>query len=331
VNSYLISAIISEVTGSPALDYAQENLFDPLGITTATWLSSPEGISLGWMGLRITTRDFAKLGYLYLSEGMWDGQQILPADFIHEAMTGQIDTGWPDYQYGYQLWSTISTGSSVAIGMGGQYLFLVPSSDLVVVLTEGGYPCEVFPMTQSYPFGYQIAGFPVVEEALPANAAAFEVLQQAISRFETPLTVEVPPLPDMVQQISGLTYNLMRPPLFTHWMDSWTIESNLDTKAVQLTFDESSEATLSVVWANDEIWNVPVGLDGIYRVSSSPMGQVGVKGFWLTEDTFRVYVKIIGEIALFQLDFHFKPSIVQITSVEVARATSSVIAGLQQE
>ena len=81
-NSHLLSAILSKVTGRSALDYAREKLFGPLGIDDVLWQADPQGVSGGGAGLYLQPRDMAKIGYLWLRGGVWEGKQILPAAWI---------------------------------------------------------------------------------------------------------------------------------------------------------------------------------------------------------------------------------------------------------
>ena len=78
--TYMLSAIVQKATGQTLLDYLGPRLFEPLGIENPTWDASPQGISLGGYGLNVTTEDIARFGQLYLQQGMWQGQQLLPAD-----------------------------------------------------------------------------------------------------------------------------------------------------------------------------------------------------------------------------------------------------------
>ncbi len=134
--SHLLSVIVTEVTGQDTAEFAQERLFDPLGIVPGKWERSPQDEATGGFGLHLTARDMAKLGRLYLDEGRWEGEQIVPADYVAEAITyqsaGDSTGGVP---YGYQWWVTEVYGYPVAfaLGYGGQFIYLVPDLDLVVV------------------------------------------------------------------------------------------------------------------------------------------------------------------------------------------------------
>ena len=90
-NSHLLSAILTKVTGKSALDYAREVLFGPLGIEDVMWRGDPQGISGGGAGLYMHPRDMAKIGYLYLRGGVWEGKQILPASWIEGVRKADVD------------------------------------------------------------------------------------------------------------------------------------------------------------------------------------------------------------------------------------------------
>jgi CubicO group peptidase (beta-lactamase class C family) len=80
-DSHLLSAIIAKVTGSPALDFACNRLFGPLGIDDVRWDADPQGRSIGSAALYLRPVDMTKLGLLYLASGAWNGQRILSADW----------------------------------------------------------------------------------------------------------------------------------------------------------------------------------------------------------------------------------------------------------
>ena len=88
--TYMLSAIVQQVTGQKILDYLQPRLFEPLGIQGATWETCPRGINVGGWGLSIQTEGLAKFGQLYLQKGVWQGRQLLPAQWVEEATTFKI-------------------------------------------------------------------------------------------------------------------------------------------------------------------------------------------------------------------------------------------------
>jgi CubicO group peptidase (beta-lactamase class C family) len=133
-NTHILSAIIQETTPKNVYDFACEHLFVPLGIGNPRWNRDPTGIPIGGWGLKLTPREMAKLGYLYLHEGAWDGKQVVPAAWVRNSTTPHIAAG-SSRQYGYQWWISQRGKWFAAFGRFGQSIFVVPSLDLVVVFT----------------------------------------------------------------------------------------------------------------------------------------------------------------------------------------------------
>jgi len=129
--SHLLSAILTQVSGYRALQFAREFLFGPLGIARAFWPPDSQGINYGGSELRITPRAMAKFGFLYLNNGTWDGQQIVPADWVINSTIPHFNLA----SYGYQWWLNPSAGLYHANGVYGQEIFIVPNQNLVVVFT----------------------------------------------------------------------------------------------------------------------------------------------------------------------------------------------------
>ena len=133
-NTHILSAIIQKRTQRNVYDFAREHLFAPLGIENPGWDRDPTGIPIGGWGLKLTPREMAKLGYLYLHEGAWDGKQVVPSAWVRNSTRPHIAAGGP-LQYGYQWWISPQGKWFAALGRFGQSIFVVPSLDLVVVFT----------------------------------------------------------------------------------------------------------------------------------------------------------------------------------------------------
>jgi CubicO group peptidase (beta-lactamase class C family) len=137
--SFMLSAIIKKVTGQPAHEYLKPRLYQPLNIFNTTWGANWEGINMGASHLRMPTEDIAKFGQLYLQKGMWNGKQVISADWVAAASSKQIENGHNDsswgYGYGYQFWLN-PPGGFRADGAFGQYSMVIPELDAVVAITS---------------------------------------------------------------------------------------------------------------------------------------------------------------------------------------------------
>jgi CubicO group peptidase (beta-lactamase class C family) len=104
------------------------------------WPTDPQGYHTGFGGLKLPARDLAKLGYLYLNGGRWDGAQVVPAGYVRASTQAQSHPppGAGIDGYGYQWWVTNEHGHPgfLAMGFGGQFVQVIPDLDLVVVITS---------------------------------------------------------------------------------------------------------------------------------------------------------------------------------------------------
>jgi CubicO group peptidase (beta-lactamase class C family) len=133
-NSHVLAAVVRQASGKNLYDFARESLFGPLGIADPRWDRDPDDLPVGGWGLHLSPRDMAKLGYLYLHEGLWEGKQVVPAAWVRESTRPHIRAtdGW---SYGYQWWVDPDLHFFAALGRHGQSIFVVPRLDLVVVFT----------------------------------------------------------------------------------------------------------------------------------------------------------------------------------------------------
>jgi CubicO group peptidase (beta-lactamase class C family) len=136
--SHLLSAILNQVTPNGTLLFAEEFLFTPLGITDYTWSVDLQGNPNGGTLLYLKPRDMAKLGYLYLMEGKWEDQQIVPREWTIQATRPQVV--FPHYMsvysgYGYQWWDLFWGRGYVARGSNQQNIFVLPDIDMMVITT----------------------------------------------------------------------------------------------------------------------------------------------------------------------------------------------------
>jgi CubicO group peptidase (beta-lactamase class C family) len=128
-----------ELGGGDALDtYVHERLLDPLGMTSTTLLEDSTGTWFGGLGADSTPRDFAKFGLLFLRDGVWEGERILPEGWV-DASRSPSPT---NPSYGLQWWMNGPRGTFAALGLFGQQIIVSPELDLVIVTTstEGGDP-----------------------------------------------------------------------------------------------------------------------------------------------------------------------------------------------
>ena len=154
LGTYMCSAIVQKVTGEKVVDYLDARLFQPLHIDKPKWDESPQGINCGGWGLYLKTEDLAKMGQLLLQNGEWNGQQLIPAEWVAEMSKKQVESINPGTRieqaaergmtketsdwmqgYGYQMWRC-RPGCFRADGARGQYIIVVPDKNAVIAITS---------------------------------------------------------------------------------------------------------------------------------------------------------------------------------------------------
>ena len=132
----LISKAIESSTGKTLGEYGHENLFAPLNISNYSWEKAKDSSNFGAFGLFMTPRDLGKFGQLLLNQGDWNGQQIVDSSWIDEITTiNQNLAGGGGQYFGYYLWLNPSNGTFAARGNGGQFIYVSPPLNLVIVYT----------------------------------------------------------------------------------------------------------------------------------------------------------------------------------------------------
>jgi len=148
MSSHWLSVIVERASGLETRAFAQQYLFDPLGIEVGEWTEDKDGYDYGFAELGIRARDMARFGQMYLDDGVVDGQQILPAGWVQATLTSYTDNrdelnphrigrNYENVGYGYQWW-TVEAGAhrySAALGHGGQQIVLLPELGMVIVVT----------------------------------------------------------------------------------------------------------------------------------------------------------------------------------------------------
>ncbi len=154
LSSNWLGMIIDRASGMRLRDYAIDHLFEPMDIQPGEWGTDAEGHNNGCANLHLRSRDMAKFGLLYLNEGSWDGDQLLPADWVAASLAQYSPDAWValppqqfvgrhfnDLNYGYQWWTATTGGRTYpfAWGHGGQLIVLLEDQDMVIVATSDPY------------------------------------------------------------------------------------------------------------------------------------------------------------------------------------------------
>ncbi len=132
--THLLTAILERSTNMSTEEFANRYLFGPLYIEDYIWQQDPQGVAGGGDGLFLTTRDMAKIGYLFLKGGKWEGRQIISENWVRTSTSPKINVDL-DTEYGYQWWIEPDANIYRALGYGQQQINVLYEKDLIVIFT----------------------------------------------------------------------------------------------------------------------------------------------------------------------------------------------------
>lgn len=290
--TYMLSAIITRVTGEPLLDYLRPRLFVPPGIENPTWDADPRGINLGGTGLHIRTEDIARFGQMYLQHGMWQGRQVVPEAWVAEATRVHSDNGDPaggsDWTqgYGYQFWRCRHDAYR-GDGAFGQFCVVLPEQDAVLALTGGVRDMQAV-LDKVWAHLLPAMG----PQPLPPNPQAHGALRAKLGALSLPMGEGEPATPQ-AQPWDGKTYTLQ--------------DNELKLQRIAVRLEEGGSTVIIGGERGEHL--VPVGCGAWRRGSSDLRGRgkepVASSGAWTADDTYAVHICLYTAELCYVLRFHF--------------------------
>jgi CubicO group peptidase (beta-lactamase class C family) len=313
-NSHLLSAILTKVTGKSALDYARETLFAPLGIEDVLWRSDPQGISGGGAGLYMHPRDMAKIGYLYLRGGVWEGKQILPASWIENVRKADVDMreAWAtELRYGSQFWVMPGRDAYMAVGYDRQLIVVMPKLDIVAVMTGAARFSTMNGMPSRPRYGFaafmdQLAGAVTADSPLAADPAATAALAQKIKQAAIEQPAPASEQPAMAKTVSG---------------KNWRFDAN-EARITSITLHlDGAEPSFEYEVAGGPggpppgRFGGPIGFDGQRRVGGRMRyGLSAARGAWSPDGkSLLLEVQTLGNDDVARVTFAFADKAVEVT------------------
>ncbi|MCK1541597.1 serine hydrolase [Bradyrhizobium sp. 179] len=279
-NPYLLSALVNVKSGQNAFDFAKKELFEPLGIKSAKWGQvDDQGVTDGEAGLYLAPHDMARIGYLYLQGGVWEGKRLIPSAWVERAKAGPVEATF-GFHYGNLWWSNPEKGTYMARGRHSQLILVIPRLDVIVVMTGYLRDTEFFSTTA---LTDDVSAAVKSDKPLPEDPIARALLANAIKRAATERPAAVGGTPELAAAISGKTFNFP--------------DNKLRVKSFTLNFFDTDSSWLITSYAEKgpRQFSGLMGLDGVYRKSPpAPYGINAVRGRWLNERTFMVERRILG-------------------------------------
>jgi len=305
-NPHVLSTVLSQVTGTNALEFARRELFGPLGIQDVHWPADPNGNSHGWGDLQLHPRDMARLGQLFLQGGRFGTNQLLSESWVTNATHAHVEHTVNKDHYGFGWWvkGDDYPGMFEAVGRGGQRINVWPAKDLVLVFTGGGF--EPGDLAKFILKALQS------DRSLPPNTNAFAKLQQRlVDAITAPPSVQpLPELPATAARISGKTIKLS--------------ENTFGLHELTLDFEDDPDAIAELVLQGHHE-RFGVGLDGGERFSRATLVNwpVACKGQWINENKFLLRIDLVTGINCYDLTLNFSDNATRV-SVDLSERTGLI-------
>ncbi|MCJ7834671.1 beta-lactamase family protein [Cuneatibacter sp. NSJ-177] len=252
--TYMLSVIVQLATGRTILEYLEEKLFGPLGITGATWELDPKGYDVGGWGLMVKTEDLLKTGIFLMQKGRWKDRQLLSEDWVNRATTVQIpmhSKANPDMAgYGYQIWVDSRENAFSLRGACGQICTVFPELGAVVVYTAGANGPERQAI-ENLVWEVLVPGMKESSEALGKTGmvqgeALWEEERKRISGFRIPVPAGRPSGAEERLAYSGRRYRLG--------------DNRLNWNALTFHFSEEGKDSFTLE-SREGVFTAPIGFD----------------------------------------------------------------------
>jgi len=299
-NPYILSALLTRLTGQNALQFARKELFGPLGISNVEWgKPDQQNVIDGEARLHLLPHDMAKLGYLYLHQGQWRGAQMIPSSWVERARNGAIDAGH-GFSYGNLWWSMPPKKAYMALGRHNQKIVVIPEADVVAVLTAS------LPDGVNIPNGQlidRIVESIKADKNLSVDVTGTSLLNAALQSAAKESPDTVTQAPSLASQISGKTIDFSNNPL------------HLKSLTLNLIGPNPSWSASSDKSADDKTIEVdggPLGLNGIFPDEPFREHVPIVKGRWLSATTFEAKSRMLDQSITARWIFRFNGEKVEL-------------------
>jgi CubicO group peptidase (beta-lactamase class C family) len=289
-SSHLVSAIIARATGLPARDFAAKHLFAPIGITDTLWRQDPQGVNVGGYGLYLRTADMARIGYLYLHRGQWNGQQVIPrawADKVFDANIAMFPTGGWKYADGW--WTLPSRKAYLTVGYNRQLIIVLPEQGIVAAVTGR----RVYPIENVIDHLQRSVR---AEAPLPPDPSSLEALQAAVAEAAaTKPWAGAVPAPAVAREVEGKTFAFA--PNEWGWKELAMRFEGTPTMDLVVYISRANSNTRKVT--------LPLGMEGGFAMGDSPEGRTALRGAWTDANTLSVALRVPQETIARMYKLHF--------------------------
>lgn len=315
-NFYLMSAIISKVYGVTLVDFLYPRLFEPLGIEKPVWEVDKFGYAAGGWGLYLSIEDQAKVLYCYSQNGMYNGKQVIPAEWVEQATKFQVPTVKRaqvevTQGYGFGFWVSSLPNTYRAYGLHGQNGYVFKDKDTVLIINSGiakdQHLCaEILKLYETL-WNEPEAEYEEILKNYTANLADKENLPSQNRNFR----LEDELCNTDLSTHSNCFASVLHPTM------SRLMNDNV-CKITHFAVTKDEERNLYLEWTEGGISNkIKLGLDNKYECTEVTLGNIDyhayAKAAWTRGKVFTIYIRIVEacHLRVFTFDFSGKQLVVR--------------------
>jgi CubicO group peptidase (beta-lactamase class C family) len=289
--SHMLSLIVQKLTGQTLKEYLTPRLFEPLGIFDPEWECDSTGANFGGWGLCLKTEEIALFGQLYLQEGLWKGQRLIPQEWVKQATSKQVSNGsdpkndW-NQGYGFQFWRC-QHNAYRGDGAFGQYCLVFPDQDALLAITSGTPDMQA---VLNAIYQHLLPGFQ--PHPLPEDPPALFQLNSILSSLVIP-TPQGNPTSPLASRFSTKTYLFERN---QPGMKKISFDFSTDPVTINV-YNRYGKHTLAagyLQWMDNTLNRVPP----TYQ-------KIAVSGAWTSQDTYQFDTCYLCGPFIESLRFHF--------------------------
>ena len=285
--TYMLAALVKKLTGMNVVEYLMPKLFEPLEIKKPYYIQDDIGINIGYTGMRMRTRDLAKVGMVFLNGGEFNGKRLIPEEWINLATKKHIPTDscatGLDWQQGYcyQMWKGRYNTTRLC-GAYGQMCVLMPDYDAVFAINSGydnnnlSYILEAF---------YENIMFNMKDTPLKEDKEKFEKLENILSNLR--ITYKFSEMSPLANIISGKTYEITQKGIYK------AVKFNFGEKTVDVTLISNEENFEFTAGFDKPVWGKAVGTD-FASLELKDNSETIATAVWNTKKDLEITLRLFG-------------------------------------
>lgn len=300
IASYVLSNIVSRLTGKNIVEYIKPRFLEPLNITIDYYSTDDDGVCMGYSGFRITLEALAKVGQFFLNGGVWEGQQLLPKEWCEQAIAKHTDCKGPcgpDWDQGYcwHIWRGQHNTARLC-GAYGQMCVIAPDLDLIFATNSGANYNRLQYILDNF---YENVLLKIKNEPLAEDPVGNIKLENKISRLK--LQNIFAPLSPRVNELSGKEIK------FKKVLSYDTLKLDFTKEVCRVTL--SGDKTISFDTGLTEPKGTYIEDGGFINIDPKDHGVYSASAYFDKDDKFIITVRILGTVTIIKIEIDIQEKV----------------------